>query len=283
MSAEMPSTEPDSSQSILALKAEETRVDTRDTQPGPSPNTELAGFSSAESTPTPVALDTDLSGAAYPRTAQQIAYAILRRSIMNGTLAPGTRLTQNQVAAQLSMSTTPVREALRRLASDELIRIDAHRGAIVRGLDRQELIDVYELRVLLEPLAMRKAVERISEQELDDAERFCDRMDDHSDVEAWSRSNQEFHAIFNRASGSPSLVRILQGLSDSAARYVQWSMTTRTGFSSAANREHRRLLAAFRNRDGERAATMVERHLRGTLAALLKSYGKSEKPDGADG
>ena len=161
MSAEMPSTEPDSSQSILALKAEETRVDTRDTQPGPSPNTELAGFSSAESTPTPVALDTDLSGAAYPRTAQQIAYAILRRSIMNGTLAPGTRLTQNQVAAQLSMSTTPVREALRRLASDELIRIDAHRGAIVRGLDRQELIDVYELRVLLEPLAMRKAVENL--------------------------------------------------------------------------------------------------------------------------
>lgn len=237
----------------------------------------MTGQPGIDPTPLPLSLDTNFSGANHPRTAQQIAYAILHRSIMNGTLAPGTRLAQNQMAAQLSMSTTPVREALRRLASEDLVRIDAHRGAIVRGLDRQELVDVYEIRLLLEPFAMRKAVENITDAELDNAERCCEQMDDHSDMDAWLRANQEFHSILNRASASATLVRMLQGLSDSAARYLQWSMTVRTGFAAAANREHRRLLRALRNRDGDRAAAMVEKHLRGTLTALLKSYGKAEE------
>lgn len=205
-----------------------------------------------------------------PPTAQQLAYEAVRGAIMRGALAPGTRLTQSQLADQLSLSTTPVREALRRLAGDGLVQIDAHRGAIVRGLDKTELLEIYELRLLLEPLAIRKAVEQITESDLAEAETLWERMNDHSDIGAWSEVNREFHAVFARACNSPNLIRILRGLRDSAAPYVRWSIVLHPGFSITANEEHRELLDACRDRDAGRAAAVEERHLRATLAAVMQ-------------
>lgn len=214
-------------------------------------------------------LDMSFSGAP-PRTAQQMAYEVVRRAIMRGTLQPGVRLTQSQLAGQLSISTTPVREALRRLAGDGLVQIDAHRGAIVRGLDGKELSEVYELRLLLEPLAAKKAVERITDQDLAQAEHLWERMNDYSDIGAWSDLNREFHAVFAQAADSPNLITILRGLRDKAAPYVRWSLVLEPDFAQSANQEHRELLDAGRARDGERAAVVEEKHLRHTLAAVLR-------------
>jgi len=165
-------------------------------------------------------------------------------------LEPGTRLGQNELAAQLSLSTTPVREALRRLAAEGLVRIDAHRGAIVRGLDLDELDEIYELRLLLEPLAIRKATERMTEAEFAEAEALLVRMDEIDDPGGWAETNREFHAVFARAARSPSLTRILGSLRDSAAPYVQMSIARSTEFAAAANNEHRQLLEACRRRGG---------------------------------
>lgn len=221
----------------------------------------------AAQTSQPLALDMNFQGMP-PRTAQQFAYEVLRRSIMRGLLQPGTHLAQIQLAEQLQTSTTPVREALRRLAGEGLVRIDHHRGAIVRGLDRDELFEIYEIRLLLEPMAIRAAAERITEEELAEAEALWEKMNDHSDVGVWADVNREFHAVFARASGSGRLIQILGGLRDAAAPYVRWSLTVLPEFSTQANEEHRALLDACRARDGERAAAIEEAHLRGTLAAV---------------
>lgn len=217
----------------------------------------------------PPALDMRFESDEHPRTAQQLAYEVVRRAIMRGALVPGTRLTQNQLAEQLRLSTTPVREALRRLAGDGLVQIDAHRGAIVRGLDRAELSEIYELRLLLEPLAIRKAAERITESELVRAEGLWEQMSDHGDIGAWSEVNRDFHAIFAQAAQSPTLTKILRGLRDSAAPYVRWSIVLYPDFPITANQEHRQLLDACRARDGDRAAQIEEKHLRATLAAVM--------------
>lgn len=228
----------------------------------------------ATSRPAEPDLPLDLSfmhAQSYPRTAQQLAYTVLRESIMNGSLPPGTRLAQVDVASKLSLSTTPVREALRRLASDGFVRIDTHRGAIVRGLDRKELEGIYELRLLLEPLGIRKAVRNISAQELTAAESICASMEATSDAEQWSEWNREFHAIFARASAAPTLERILQGLRDSAALYVLWSMVASTERTETANREHRELLEAVRKRDEDRAAAIETQHLLRTLESIVNA------------
>lgn len=216
-----------------------------------------------------VQLDLDFSADTYPRTAQQLAYEALRRSILNGTLPPGTHLTQTQVASRLSLSTTPVREALRRLAGEELVRIDAHRGAIVRGLDPAELKEIYELRLLLEPLGIRKAAANITEAELAEAEALHAKMKDRSDMDIWSQWNREFHAVFARAAGSPHLNRILQSLRDSAARYVRWSSVVDPDFPVTANDEHFRLIEACRRRDADTAAEIEHEHLLKTLHVAL--------------
>lgn len=228
------------------------------------PTSEQAGHQPATRLP----LDLRFDGR-HPRTAQQLAYEVVRRAILRGALAPGTRLTQGQLADQLELSTTPVREALRRLAAEGLVRIDHHRGAIVRGHDKEELSEVYELRLLLEPLAIRKAAGRITETELQRAEALWERMNDHSDVDLWSEQNREFHAVFAEAARSPVLAQVLRGLRDSSAPYVRWSLVLNPDFSAQANAEHRELLDACQARDGERAAAVEEKHLRATLAEIM--------------
>lgn len=194
-------------------------------------------------------------------TAQQLAYNSLRRRILRGTLPANTRLLQTEIAAQLSLSTTPVREALRRLASEGLVRIDAHRGAVVRGLNVDELTEIYELRMVLEPLAVRKAAMRISSDELGKAEALCRQMDHLEEPTAWAEANRDFHAILTEASRSPYLIDILEGLRDKSMPYVRLSAKLRGTFAKTANVEHWQLLDACRNRDPDRAAEIEARHL----------------------
>jgi DNA-binding GntR family transcriptional regulator len=236
----------------------------------------LPGQEPARHGPAPLPLDMTFSAQEHPRTAQGFAYEVVRRAILGGSLQPGTRLTQQQLAEQLQVSTTPVREALRRLAGEDLVRIDAHRGAIVRGLDKSELAEIYELRLLLEPLAIRKAAQRITDAELAEAEALWQRMNDYSDIGAWSNWNREFHAVFARAAQSPRLTEILRGLRDSAAPYVRWSIVLEPDFPIGANAEHHQLLEACRAHDGDRAAAIEEEHLRATLDAVMAARSGDE-------
>jgi len=206
-----------------------------------------------------------------PVTAQQYAYKVIRRAIMHGALAPGTRLTQNEIAAKLSMSTTPVREALRRLASEGVVRIDAYRGAVVRGLDAAELAEIYELRILLEPLAIRKAVVKLTEAELDAAQGFIDRMNSDVGVDEWVEANRNFHNVLTRAAESPNLTPIVKSLRDSASPYVRLSIIVGHEVTHGANQEHQQLLDACRARDADSAAHIEELHLRRTLAVIMSN------------
>ncbi|HET7389127.1 MAG TPA: GntR family transcriptional regulator [Nocardioidaceae bacterium] len=244
-----------------------------------------------DSMPYTGALDLHLDPGQQPRTSAQFAYEVLRRSIMRGVLKPGTRLTQSEVSRQMSLSSTPVREALRRLESEGLVRIDVHRGAVVRGLAIDELKEIYELRLLLEPLAARKAASNITPEELDLAESLWvrmnelvaneeswERMNESDDIQAWSEANHDFHAVFARAARSPNLMRILNGLRDSSSPYVRWSIVEHPGFVAKANQQHRELLDACRNGDPDLAARIEAEHLQSTLTGVLEVAPDSTAP-----
>src|SRR5690606_8355922 len=125
----------------------------------------------------------------------------------------------------LSLSSTPVREALRRLASEGLVHISSYRGATVRELDRDELIDVYEARLALEPIALRRAVERITDDALAVAHELYERMNVITDVDEWVQANRDFHATLSHGSRSEVLEPIIEMLRDRAAPYVRLSLT----------------------------------------------------------
>jgi DNA-binding GntR family transcriptional regulator len=205
------------------------------------------------------------------RTTHQFVRETLRRAILSGALAGGTRLVQADVAAQLDVSTTPVREALRDLVADGLILFDPHRGAIVRELDMTELVEVYEIRKALEPLAMRMAAERITDQQLAAARELQRKMDTETDSGAWADLNRQFHALLEGAAGSPRLAAITKSLQDTAAIYVAHSIKVEPKRIKAGNREHKALITALRARDGERAAQVLVEHLDHTLELILAS------------
>lgn len=103
------------------------------------------------------------------RTAHDhVAFAIL-----SGELSGGTRLLQTKLAAELDLSTTPLREALRDLAMEGLVVFDPHRGAVVRTLDIDEVREIYELRITLEPIMVRRVAERITAEQFDRAEELA--------------------------------------------------------------------------------------------------------------
>jgi len=219
-----------------------------------------------------------LAGTQRSRTAHQFVYDTLRRLILSGELAGGVRLVQAEVAAQLGVSTTPVREALRDLSTEGLVRFDPHRGAIVRELDENEMREIYQLRELLEPLAIRYAVERMSESALDSADELASQMEAERDPGRWVDLNRRFHALFADASGMPRLQAILENLRDSAAVYVGLSIKLKAEQMVNGNEDHRRLLAAVRARDVETAVRVEKEHLDSTMHAIEVAAGREPAP-----
>jgi DNA-binding GntR family transcriptional regulator len=205
------------------------------------------------------------------RTAHEFVLDTLRRAILSGRLTGGTRLVQSEIAARLNVSTTPVREALRDLAADGLIRFDPHRGGIVTIIDGQEFQEIYEIRKLLEPLALRRAAERISDAELEAAEALAAQMEGETDPGTWAEMNWRFHSLLVLAARSRRLQAIVKSAQDSAALYVARSLQYTPTRVEQGNLEHRALLEALRRRDASATAKVITRHLEGTLATFSEA------------
>lgn len=199
------------------------------------------------------------------RTAQELVRDTLRRAILTGQIEGGTRLVQQEIAEQLGVSTTPVREALRGLAAEGLIRLDTHKGAVVHQLSQEELEDITQLRCMLEPEALRRAVPQMSEEAIEQAAALQQAMDDEEDPAHFAELNRRFHRIFIDAAGSERLAQILELLQDSYGMYIVTSMMHDPQRMVIANRQHLEMVEAARDRDVDRAQRVMLEHMRETL------------------
>lgn len=213
-----------------------------------------------------------------PRTTHVFVRDALREAIVRGDLKSGARLIQNELAERYGVSTTPVREAMRDLATEGLIQFDAHRGAVVHEPDAEELKDIYEMRLLLEPHAIRKAVVRITQEELALAEAIQEEAEKETDPGHWVNLNRKFHSVFFRAARSPRLEAILNQLRDTSALYVGFVLQRSPGAMATGNHEHRELLEAFHARDGDRAVEIARTHLMATKQAGGHSLAAERQP-----
>lgn len=192
----------------------------------------------------------------------------MREEILAGELTGGTRLLQTELARRLEVSTTPVREALRDLAAEDLVFFDPHRGAVVRSLQMGEVREIYELRMLLEPVMVRRVIDELTDEALNRSDAIRRRMDAEGDPMAWIELNREFHAVFYEPQQDSRLAHIIAGLQDSAAAYVGLSLKAEPERMAGANEDHRRLLEAYRSRDTDNAVQATLEHLQGTLEAI---------------
>jgi DNA-binding GntR family transcriptional regulator len=208
-------------------------------------------------------------GAASVRTSHEIVLGALRRAIVSGELPGGTHLVQTDLAAQLGVSATPVREALRDLVAEGLVELDRYRGAVVHEPTPAELREIYDMRIALEPLAIERIVGHVPAADRNAAADLIAAMDATDDVPTFVEHNRRFHELLVDLSGSPRLIATLRTLRDASALYVGASLSNSLGLMRSSNREHEELLDACVAGDGDRATAIVIRHLRATVDTIL--------------
>ncbi|HUO45582.1 MAG TPA: GntR family transcriptional regulator [Acidimicrobiia bacterium] len=202
------------------------------------------------------------------QTAHEFVRGVLRRAILNGELPGGTRLVQAELAAVLEVSTTPVREALRDLATEGLILFDPHRGAVVHELSGDELHEIYDIRMLLEPLAIRQAVSKVTEPLLEQLRRLHRKMLDEPHSAEWVDYNRIFHMAVFEMAASPRLVGIIRSLQDASVMYIGASLKHVPGLREEANEDHARILEGLERRDTEAVVAAITKHLAVSLRAF---------------
>ena len=214
------------------------------------------------------------------RTAQERVEEALRQAILGGDLEPGERLVLDELSAQLGVSRTPIREAMRALASEGLIDLDSFRSARVHTPSLEEAREIYDLRLVLDPIAVRRAVERITPQELATAEAIHETMLATGDLGEWVDGNREFHRVLQQAAGAERLISIIDGLRNSAAMQVALSLKAEGSQITQANADHEKILRAYRERDVDAAVQLTEDHLRNTLE-VIERYEAARRDGGA--
>ena len=212
------------------------------------------------------------------RTAQELVRDTLRRAILTGEIQGGTRLVQADLATKLNVSTTPVREALRSLAAEGLVRLDSHRGAVVRTLTRDEVLEIFELRSVLEPIVLQRAIPRVTPEQLDEAAEIEAEMSRERDPGRWGQLNRMFHGVFMTAAESERLRQMVESLQDAFSAYIVSAMVVDDFRREQANDQHRTLLEAVRTRDEASATAAMVAHMRLTLDGILALDAAKDMP-----
>ncbi len=192
----------------------------------------------------------------------------LRDQILRGTLPLGSRLRQNDIAQRFEVSSTPVREALRQLAADGLVELDARRGATVRARSVTELLEVFDLLSLLEPTNLALAVPRLTIEDLAVARSTVEAMERTAELGPWSLLNRDFHLFLAERSGRPRTVRILRELLNIAAVHIHSELSVNRPRRVEGDDEHRALLKACETGDAEGARRECQDHFVPTLKFL---------------
>ncbi len=207
----------------------------------------------------------------------EAALAELRDSILSGELAPGAPLRLEELAERLGMSISPVREAVRRLESLGLAVHVPHRGARVSELARDDLRDAYEVRLALEPLAVRRAAGQFAAEDAAAARRHLAdyaRARERSETGDARAAHAAFHFTLYRASGSEWLVRMIRPAWENCERYRAISLQSRSIVE--VERQHERILEACVRHEPELAATELTRHLAVTANLAAQQMGWAE-------
>ena len=202
--------------------------------------------------------------------------ATLESEILTGTLASGTALTEQSLSKRLGVSRTPIRAALHTLAEEGLINLVPNRGAVVVGVTREDLIDIYKIRMRLEGLASALAAERISREDLATLRESVELAEfyiSRNDTEHLKELDTQFHAIIYRASGNRMLNKTLSELHRNIISYRKMSLSV-PGRLERSVGEHREILKAIEAGDAERADSLTCAHVAAALENMLTTVGK---------
>ena len=206
------------------------------------------------------------------------AYQLLRREILSCRLEPGSEVSEADLADRLSMSKTPVRDALGRLRAEGFVRTFPRRGYLVVPLTINDMNELFDVRSIVEAGAAELAVERITPAELDELDRLADASYDESvpSLDQFIGANREFHLAIARASGNGRLVQLAARQLDEAERFFYIGAKARD-VNPEVSHEHHRIVDVLRGRDRVAAREIAVAHNASTRRGLMDAIASGRR------
>lgn len=194
------------------------------------------------------------------RPLNMIVYENIKKAIIEGEIKPGTRLTETKVGNQMNVSTTPVREAFRKLESERLVKIIPYRGAIVQEFSRQEIDEVYQCRESLEGLAIELAIDHIDLDGVKKLEDLIEQSKETKDFSEYVQINSTIHNLILEYANNDILGNLLEQLND-----VIYHNRNVSSYSDHRRDEiyleHLQILKAIKAKDKEQAKQAMKKHV----------------------
>jgi len=198
----------------------------------------------------------------------QIIRDQLRYEILKGTMPAGTQLRQDALAERFNTSRLPVREALRQLESEGLITYQRNRGAVVAGMDVDQLCEMMDIRIALECYAARIAVPNMVQRDFDHLKEILDLYNASETVTEWAEYNRRFHLGISAPANNRRLRRLIEEFCLNTDRYTHEMMSLATG-KDGPQADHYEILEACKRRDGDKVAQLLELHIQETKNNLI--------------
>lgn len=202
----------------------------------------------------------------------------IRAAIIKGKFKPGEKISEGDLAESMGISRTPLREAFRKLENEGFIEIIPRKGAVVTGINPQEVNDLYEIKSTLEGLAARLASVNMREKDIEKLERINEELKDlidKNDLEAFYRAHTKFHEVFVRLSANRRLIQMISNLNDHFKRFGIVSLTLPGQYENAI-KQHGEIIQAFKKRDEKTVEEKVRTNVMTggkVLAAHLRKEG----------
>ena len=208
---------------------------------------------------------------------REMVFESLREAIIQGRLRPGERLMEIQLAEEMGVSRTPVREAIRKLELEGFVVMVPRKGAYVAGISVKDIVDVFEVRAALEGLAAGLAAERITDDEMDQLERSIHKINvsAEEDLKAIVEGDTSFHALIYKASRNQRLVQIIINLQEQINRFRMTSLA-QPGRLKIALDEHTKIVEAISDRNVESSQQLATEHIENAEQSLLNALREEE-------
>lgn len=209
---------------------------------------------------------------------REIVFESLREAIIQGRLKPGERLMEIQLAEEMGVSRTPVREAIRKLELEGFVVMIPRKGAYVAGISIKDIVDVFEVRAALEALAAGLAAERATPEELEEMERAVLQIYEVSNgqnLDTLVERDTSFHELIYKASRNQRLVQIITLLKEHFQRFRTTSLAL-PGRGKHAVEEHKSIVEAISERNVELASTLAREHIETAEQLFLNAMGEAK-------
>lgn len=203
---------------------------------------------------------------------RDVVFHTLRDAILEGTLPPGTRLMELQLSSQLGVSRTPVREAIRLLSMEGLVKMSVRRGTVVEPIKASDLRDALEVREALEELAVRKACRNMDETTVRTLKRIEQEFEqalEKADTQKSAQVDVHFHEVITETAHNRRLTQSLTQLREELYRYRLENLKDEETFPQLTE-EHRALIEAFERGDEQTAADVLKAHIENQAKVLTE-------------